>query len=245
MKLSAKTSSAILRVVVCSMAVPLGVTACSDLGPAANHTSDDTSVAGNPAVIEIHNGSGSVRVTPGNAVQIHREIAYRSHAPSAVPSQANGTLALSADCDNCRIDYTLTVPAATKISVFGGSGSVDIEGVSEVTYRGGSGSATIRKIAGPVDVESGSGSVSLSDVAPAVAATTKSGDIGIELSAAPNKLTAHSKSGHISVTVPAHPYRIDTHTDSGSIHNGIPNVAGAANTLTVASGSGDIDLTTS
>ncbi|QIS22046.1 DUF4097 family beta strand repeat-containing protein [Nocardia terpenica] len=243
MQRSARQLSAILGTVACGMVVPFGA-ACSDLGPASDHIADDALVTGSPAVIEIHNGSGSVRVTPGDAVHVHREIAYRSHAPAAVPDRADGTLVLSAECDRCRIDYTVTAPASTKVVIFGSSGSVDVEGVSQVTYRGVSGSATIRKIAGPVDVQSGSGSVTVSDVAPTVTATTTSGNIGIDLSTAPNRLTAHSGSGHVSVTVPAHPYRIETHTDSGSVHNKIPDTAGAADTLTVDSGSGDIDLAT-
>ncbi|KZM69931.1 DUF4097 family beta strand repeat-containing protein [Nocardia terpenica] len=239
-----KQSSAILATAACCAVVPFAA-ACTDLGPALNHTADDTSVSGSPAVIEIHNGAGAVRVTPGNAVHVHREIAYHSQVPQSPPTHADGALVLSAECDSCRIDYEITAPAATKIDVEGGAGAVDIEGVAQVTYHGGSGAVTIKQIAGPVDAQSGSGGVTISDASSTVSAVTKSGGIGIDLTAPPTRLSARSGSGHVSVTVPAHPYRVEAHTDSGSIHGKIPNTPGAADALTVGSGSGDIDLATS
>lgn len=59
MNRSARQLSAILGAVASGTVVPFGA-ACSDLGPASDHLADDALVAGNPAVIEIHNGSGSV-----------------------------------------------------------------------------------------------------------------------------------------------------------------------------------------
>ncbi|MCX5047754.1 MULTISPECIES: DUF4097 family beta strand repeat-containing protein [unclassified Streptomyces] len=225
-------------------AAVLGASGCQ--GSALNEgplkqMSADTSVTGRVTSVSIEDGRhGSVRVHPGKdgAVTIHRTVHYHDSAkPHPDQSLSDGSLTFSNGCDNCYIDYDLTVPATAKVSASNSSGAVDITGVAAVKVSTDSGEVTLDRIAGPVDVDSSSGAVHGAGLGKGAAtANSSSGRIDLAFAERPNSVTTHSSSGAVELSVPGGPYAVTAHTSSGSRSVSVPTGSGPAISVTTSSG---------
>ncbi|MBO2458324.1 DUF4097 family beta strand repeat-containing protein [Actinomadura violacea] len=215
-------------------------TGCADdFGPATNHAKDSATVTGAAPVVDIHNGSGSVRIVAGaGPVKVHRTMDYHHTRPGPIPRTAgsDGTLRLAADCDGCKIGYELTVPPATQVRVHGGSGRVDVSGVAQVRYDGGSGTVGVTRVTGPVQVRTGSGSVDVSHVGAAVTIRAASGDIGLaDVGGAVVAVTSHGDLHASGLRAPS----VEGRIGSGSLKL---DFATAPQRVTAQSGSGNIEI---
>jgi hypothetical protein len=211
-----------------------------DEGPLKQMTAD-ASVTGRVTSISIQDARhGSVRVHPGNdhTVAIHRTVHYHDSAkPRPGQSLSDGSLTFSKGCDDCYIDYDLTVPATAKVNVSNSSGAVDITGVAAVKVSTDSGAVTLDRIAGAVDVDSSSGAVHGAGLgAGAATAHSTSGRIDLAFAQRPNSVTTHSSSGAVELTVPGGPYAVTAHTSSGSRSVSVPTGSGPAISITTSSG---------
>jgi Toastrack DUF4097 len=148
------------------------------------------------SVVRLDVGSGSVTVRRGPVDRI--ALATRSWSwrdPGTSWTRDGDALQLNGCGWGCSIDYDLVVPAGTRVEGKSGSGSVHVQGASAV------------------DVEVGSGSIDVRDVAGAVHASTSSGSVVLDRVTGP--ATAHSSSGSVSGTELAGP--VDATTSSGSV----------------------------
>ncbi|NUP31468.1 MAG: DUF4097 family beta strand repeat protein [Streptomycetaceae bacterium] len=211
-----------------------------DEGP-LKQMSADTSLTGRVTSVTIEDARhGSVRVHQGSdgKVVIHRTVHYHDSAkPHPGQSLSDGSLTFSKGCDDCYIDYDLTVPATAKVSASNSSGAVDITGVAAVKVSTDSGAVTLDRIAGAVDVDSSSGTVRGADLgAGAATAHSSSGRIDLAFARRPDSVTAHTSSGAVQLSVPGGPYAVTTHTSSGSRSVSVPTGSGPAISVTTSSG---------
>lgn len=150
--------------------------------------------------VRLEGGSGrvSIHTGSGSTASIEQTIQYRGDRPAVATHQlAAGTLVLDTDCGrHCSADYRVTVPRGVMVTGRLGSGDIDLAGVASV------------------DVESGSGTISVADVSGNVTAQTGSGDI-----------TARGIGGNVQV-----------HTGSGVI-----TASDVAGTTTAGATSGDVN----
>ncbi len=205
------------------------------------------------ASLDIRTGSGNVTVTRGNSgtVSITGKITARgSEGMSAEekvrlieanpPITQRGNAITIGQFDNrelrqnVSISYEVVAPQRT-----------------ELLARTGSGDEKVTGIAGPVKIESGSGSLSLSDIGGETKATTGSGDVrldnikgpvkvttgsgGIKAEGIGGEFTGNTGSGSITMRQDA-PGPVNVNTGSGDIV-----LKGVNGELRAGTGSGDID----
>ncbi|MFE0625979.1 hypothetical protein ACFW3D_03325 [Streptomyces sp. NPDC058864] len=142
--------------------------------------------------LTVHNVNGTVRVTAGSGpVSVVETLEYGAVKPTTRHQVKDGTLELTGtgcgDSSPCRVDYTVTVPAATPVTVRLGNGDVDVEGVT-----------------GPVDLTTRNGGVRGAALG-AREATLKSenGTVEAAFAAAPRDVDAGTGNGAVTVVVPA------------------------------------------
>jgi DUF4097 and DUF4098 domain-containing protein YvlB len=224
---------------------------------------DDARVAGGVTSIDLTGGGdGDVKVQsgPGSGVDIHRTIDYRGKTkPRPGQQVTNGVLTFTKGCSNCSVSYLLTVPAATRLEIHNGSGSINVADVAAADVESGSGDVRVRNVPGQVRAYTGSGSVrvdtvggqtdlhaSSGDIVAAgvhggtLRADTGSGSVNLNFSAAPSSVRAETGSGDLHITLPDGPYRIDHSTGSGDEHVRIDDDPTATATVYANTGSGSI-----
>ena len=228
---------------------------------AGNPNFDRTLSTGGSPNVSVSTPSGYIHIHPGSDNQVH--IAAHLHANSGgwfsgsfgnpdqridqivanPPIQQNGNDIVIGERQtrdlyrNITIDYEITVPRASFLSTFSGSGDIETQDVGQnVKAESGSGSVRIRGVHGPVILRSGSGDIELDEQGPGdIRAETGSGSI--RLRGVNGGLNAQTGSGDIEIFGQiANDWRLQT--GSGSIR---PNLGdGARFNLTATTGSGDI-----
>ncbi|WP_026122205.1 DUF4097 family beta strand repeat-containing protein [Nocardiopsis halotolerans] len=171
------------------------------------HDSDTSSFSG-PQAVEFDNGTnGDVTFTRGDGDEVRVERAMRG-TPFSVPTESveedDGVLELEASCAglpffDCWIDYEITVPAGTDLTVETTIGRIVTEGVDGVLDLGSTvGSVRVSGNSGDVTIETGSGEIDVSGVEGSLEAETASG--GITAHGAGEHLKVASVSGEVDVS---------------------------------------------
>ncbi|MEU3461315.1 DUF4097 family beta strand repeat-containing protein [Streptomyces sp. NPDC006733] len=210
---------------------------------------DDAKVAGQVSAVEVGTGSGDVRIRPGTGggVTIHRTVHYDGDTkPTPGQKVENGRLTFTDGCDDCSIDYELTVPAGVSVKVSTGSGDVDVQGVASANLKTGSGDLDVAGIPGALTTVAGSGDLTATGLGGSdVSATASSGEIQLTFAKPPQKLAVKASSGDVVVHVPGGPYATDVSTGSGDEHVTVPTDPSATARIQVKTGSGDVTLSRS
>ncbi|WP_116247036.1 DUF4097 family beta strand repeat-containing protein [Nocardiopsis sp. FIRDI 009] len=160
-----------------------------------------------------------------------------------VAEEDGGTL-VAAECEglwflggDCAVDYDVTVPEGTEVTVSTVSGRVRVENVNgTLDLSSTSGAVVVRGNVGDVAASSTSGAVELSGVEGAVAARTTSG--GITASGAGEALSAESVSGGVDVSGFAARV-VEAASTSGSVA-----VGGGFESAEVSTTSGGVEVVT-
>jgi DUF4097 and DUF4098 domain-containing protein YvlB len=153
----------------------------SSLAFAAEGSFERTVQVSGPVNLQIETGSGSISVRPGSASEIHvtgriRASSWFGSAEDAIrkiennpPIQQSGNDIRIGHIDdpelrrNISISYEVLAPANTQLRSSTGSGSQEISG-----------------LAGPIEINTGSGSLKISDIGSGVRAHSGSGSIVID-----------------------------------------------------------------
>ena len=238
-------------------------------------------------------GSGRIQITAGPDSQVHVRAHVRagSFAGGDVqnriqqisqnpPIRQSGNVIHIGDVDpeqrrlynNITIDYEIAAPRTVALNLRSGSGDVEVDNLGRFLKAiTGSGSVRAHGVAGPTDLQTGSGDVELNQSGPGeVHAQTGSGSIRVHGLA--GGLNAHTGSGDIeadgTLSGPAHldtgsgsirvhigpsaHYSLDAGTGSGTVrypggynsdarHVNTP-INGGGPTLHAQTGSGDIQI---
>lgn len=233
-------SAIALGVVASACGIHIGITDYAKSMPA------DAQVSGPVTEVNVQSDSGTIKIHSGagSGVTINRTVHYSSGHPHPSQSVQNGVLTFTKSCNNCSIDYDLTVPASVKVTARADSGDVKVRGVASADINTSSGTLTATDIKGDVTAQNDSGDVNLTSVGGTLDLSTSSGTIngsalggtiaqakddsgGIKLAftTVPMSVTAHSASGDVRVKVPQYSptapstrvsYVVNTKTASGS-----------------------------
>ena len=136
---------------------------------------------------------------------------------------------------NVSISYEVTTPPQTYLASHTGSGDQRVEGLRRgVNVATGSGTLTLADLAGRTEVETGSGDIEISGVQGRVKASTGSGTLRARGIAGP--FWGHTGSGDVTLEQSA-AEEVEVETGSGEVQ-----VRGARRALKVTTGSGDVRL---
>ncbi|GHC80780.1 hypothetical protein GCM10007079_19980 [Nocardiopsis terrae] len=223
------------------------VTAVSVLGNVVVHQTDrDDSFAGVSALELTNETGGQVTLRGGDGDEVLLERSLRG-SPLSEPDEdvdADGdTLAVDTDCDGfpffttCAVDYEVTVPAGTRVTVETVSGGVHARGLEgELSVEGVSGGVQVAEQNGDTRIETVSGRITLEGMEGAVTAHSTSG--GITAGGEGPLLDVSTTSGTVSAAdFTAEEVRAES--VSGSLELG-----GGFTTLEASSTSGSVDIAT-
>jgi hypothetical protein len=188
--------------------------------------------------LEVTTEAGNVTVQGSDAaaVSVTRSIYRVPVAPQETVKHDGDLLHIESRCpqDNtptapCRIDYDITVPRATLVTLLAASGDLTSTGLS-----------------GPLAAKSVSGDVRLDEHrSTSTVAETTSGDVEVHMLDRPQTLSATSVSGDVEVRVPdAGPYLVNATTVSGDAEVGVRSDPGARSQLNLRTTSGDLSVST-
>lgn len=173
--------------------------------------------------VRISGGSGDVTII-GDAtagVEVRRTARYGDSAPQDSVAVNGTVLTLDTDCGhNCSASYEVHLPRGAKVSGSNGSGDVRLSGVSTVDIEVGSGDITVTGATGAVTVHSRSGDVRLHDIGGSVRADVSSGDLDADGLRA--EVVLDSSSGDVTVGLTA-AANLTVRADSGDVTARIPD----------------------
>ena len=197
--------------------------------------------AGGPGHVEIR-GAATVRIgfgVPADAVKLAE--AFAAHP--AIEQQGNA-VRLTPPADEAQrraitVNYTLRVPADTRLVTISDSGATTVSGVAgPVSTTTQSGAIALRGLGGDVRVRTGSGAVAV-DLAGGGMVDVESGSSAIDVTGVHGALRTLTRSGHTTVRGTAGaPW--DVQTGSGAITATIGGAAGFE--VDAASGSGSVKV---
>ncbi|MEE8437887.1 MAG: DUF4097 family beta strand repeat-containing protein [Candidatus Neomarinimicrobiota bacterium] len=220
---------------------------------------EKTYKTGKTAILDVSNSSGDVSVKRGgnevivvgliraghswkmSAYKADEVAKYVKDNPPITHSGKKVTIKKIASEDSrvIYIDYEITVPRNTRVSISTGSGDlevIDVYGPADLST--GSGDVFIQGVEKGAELSTGSGDITGKDLASDVSASTGSGDISMKFSE-PADVRASTGSGDI--TLDNLEGSLVARTGSGNA-----SISGtAADEWKVSTGSGDVDVTLS
>jgi hypothetical protein len=190
-------------------------------------------VAGPVARLEVMTTAGRVTVRGSDApgVSVTRSTFREPVAPEETVRRDGDLLQIRSGCPQdgtaapCRIDYDITVPRATLVTLLAASGDLTTTG-----------------LAGPLAARSVSGTVRLDrHRSSSTVVESTSGDIAVDLLDRPETLSVTTVSGDLRVRVPDEgPYELDATTVSGDVEVGVRSDPAARSRLNLQTTSGDL-----
>ncbi|WP_020577392.1 DUF4097 family beta strand repeat-containing protein [Actinopolymorpha alba] len=190
--------------------------------------------------ITLEPGAGdiTVRTAAVSDVEITSRVRHRGVAPEETYRIDGTELLLDTNCGRrCRVSYDVVAPEGVAVGGENGSGDVDLTGVDAVDIELGSGDLTVNGASGVVHARTGSGNLTVNDVSAAVEARTGSGNIRGDELAGP--VTAQAGSGDIRLALDA-PESVRASAASGSVDLVVPE---GKYRVRQRSGSGSGDIT--
>ena len=174
-------------------------------------------------------------------IDIRRRVLYPNRAPSIADTIqfAGGVVTLSTSCgEQCTVSNEVLVPVpGLKVTGRNDSGDLTLHGASDVDIEAGSGDVTVDGATGTVRVRAGSGDVKLTGIAGPATVTVGSGDVtGHDLRG--TRTSIEVSSGDITLNLPG-TGDVTALTGSGDIHVNVPD---RTCRVVANAGSGDLNL---
>jgi hypothetical protein len=193
-------------------------------------------IAGSVTRLEVVTTAGRVTVRGSDApgVSVTRSTFREPVAPEEAVRRDGDLLQIRSRCPQedtaapCRIDYDITVPRATLVTLLAASGDLTTTGLT-----------------GPLAARSVSGTVRLDrHRSSSTVAESTSGDVAVDLLDRPETLSVTTVSGDVRVRVPDEgPYELDATTVSGDVELGVRSDPAARSRLNLQTTSGDLVVT--
>ena len=207
---------------------------------AADGTFDTSLTVDEPITLVVDTGSGSIDVRPGtgNEVTIHGEVRFNRRFFFSKPKNTDEMLRQLQDNPpvelsngRLRVGHIEDRDLRKRVSI---SYEITVPASTEVRADSGSGSITITDVAANVEASAGSGSVTLQNIGGSVDAATGSGSIRADGVA--GAFTGDTGSGNIYLVQTA-PGDVDVETGSGS-----SELKGVIGALSAEAGSGSVKI---
>lgn len=222
-----------------SLVILLVTTMWAPIAPAADGAFEERLPAGDIVSLDVTTGSGSIKVRPGtgNVAVVHGEIRvnkrfiFKPKDSSEIVQQILDNPPVLLNGSELRVGHISDRRIRDRVSI---SYDIMVPAGTTVEVDTGSGSITIADITAQVDAEAGSGSIRLTNIGASVKADTGSGSIIADGVAGSFK--GSSGSGKIALTQNA-PGDVKVSTGSGS-----SELRGVIGALSANAGSGSITV---
>jgi hypothetical protein len=191
------------------------------------HTRLDFSTTEKVAVTEIRISGGSGNVTvrgdgPAGQVRIDRVVRYRGAEPARTYRFDGTVLHVETRCGrNCSVTYDIQAPPTVAVRGGNGSGNVDVSDVAAVDVEIGSGNITVADATGDVAVRTRSGNIAVGRVAGNLTASATSGTVeATEIRGGTARVDVRSGDVTLELTGPAD---VSASATSGNISLSVPD----------------------
>jgi hypothetical protein len=225
----------------------VALTACAFLQP-VERFSDETAVTETIETIEIDQPQGEVTVRgddDATEVTVARTVSYRGDRPDAAEEthEVNGDVLLLGGCGrNCKVDYTIELPAGVDVRGSTTNGEIELADVGEVEVSTTNGRIDLDGVSGRVEVESSNGRISGEGLnGDGIRVQTSNGAIELEVATAQD-VEARTSNGSIELTVPPDTYRVTADTSNGRTDIGVANDADGRFALDLHTSNGSITV---
>ncbi len=208
------------------LGLTLALTGCGAAFGLNERAEQSYDVTDKVTTLEIGTGSGEVVIAGSDRSGVHvkESLRWSGDRPADGHRVDGDTLKLEYDCNTCSIDYRVDIPRGLAVHVETGSGSI-----------------TLRDLAGRVTASTGSGDIDTRGLAGAeVSADTGSGEVRLRFAEAPRQVSVETGSGDAEVRVPDGTYRVTAETGSGERSVEVAHDRAASRTIVVKAGSGDV-----
>ena len=185
--------------------------------------------------LRVRSGSGEIVVseTDRSGIRVTETMHWRGDdKPKATHPVAAETVTLSYDCPT-RVGWN-------SCSV---DYKVEVPKTMKVDVETGSGTITLRALTGQLTANTGSGDIEAGNLGSKKAfAETGSGNVTLKFTTAPEDVELETGSGDAAVTVPDGSYAVSTETGSGEEKVEVTSEKSAPNKLVLTTGSGDASV---
>jgi hypothetical protein len=222
------------------------------------------------ARVTIDNANATVRPGSGDLISLSGTLRGSLARPTFSSRSAASGLTLHSQCWSwagfCSLKYEITAPAALPLTVFDGSGNLNVSGFrGHVTLSNDSGELGASDLAGTISLSNGSGDITASDLngdgvqlsdgsgnifvgglaATDVAGNNGSGDITLTFTKVPRQVNVTDGSGNITLVLPGGPtlYHVEASSQSGSSNVSVKQARSSPYVIIASSGSGNVKVT--
>lgn len=217
--------------------------ACDRLAPWSKFEDDATAGKVSSVRLDLRSGGVTLRGKPGlSKVSVHREVEYQGDRPEGATHKVEGGALVLKGCgEDCKVRYTVDVPAGVPVSGKTSSGSVSVSAVGAVDVSTNSGRITMDGVDGAVHARTSNGRIKGTGLRGTVQAQTSNGEI-VLAPATPQDVRAKTSNGGITVTVPGGRYQVAAKTNNGDKKVGIADDPGGAHKLDLTTSNGGITV---
>jgi hypothetical protein len=187
--------------------------------------------------LTVKGGASDVEVrggAPAGTVRVQRHLSWGPGRPEPQPREtfSGRTLTIDAGCDESFLSWCSIDYVVT------------VPDATTVDVDTGSGDVTVSGALGRVDLVAGSGDIDATELAAtSLSGRTGSGDIDVQLTAAAASVDLRAGSGDVSVRLPQdRAYAVSTDSGSGDREVTVRTDPAADDRVSVATGSGDIEV---
>jgi DUF4097 and DUF4098 domain-containing protein YvlB len=225
--------------------------------------------SGGRARVTIDNADATVRPGSGDQISLNGTLGGSLARPTFSSRSAASGLTLRSRCWSwagfCSLKYDITAPAGLPLTVFDGSGNLNVSGFrGHITLSDGSGDLGASDLAGTISLSSGSGDITasalgghgirLSDgsgdifvsglAATDVVGNDGSGDLTLTFTKVPTQVNVTDGSGDITLVLPPGPtrYHVEASSQSGSSNVSVKQARSSPYVIIASNGSGNITI---
>jgi hypothetical protein len=249
---------AIVVLAIIAVVVAGGVWVWKSFGPSARHTQQQSKTYDDKVTaLDITGNSGVIRLIADDSdtVKVERKLRWTKNRPKSTESVSGGKLTIkqtgcgdgfSLGFNQCNIDYTIHLPAATKVTAAADSGEIFTTGIKgAMSLHADSGDVSVngsgKKLSASVD----SGNVIGRNLkATDVTVNADSGDATLDFLTAPDKVKGTVDSGDIMMSVPKDgtAYKVTAVVDSGNKVIEVKKSDSSKHVISVQADSGDLTV---
>jgi len=229
------------------------LSACIQVGEPETRAFQKVFPVNGPVILDMENGSGSVRITAAGegSVRVRGEVRLyeyllasgrRQRMEETIQkppiNQVGDVLRFTrlerSPSGNVRINYTIEVPVKTEVRLRNGSGDIVVQGVEgPVQMETGSGDMQVSDIQQRVQLRASSGDITVRNVRGELVAGASSGDI--QADDISGDIRAETSSGDIRIGRPGH--KVQARARSGDVE-----ISGISADLRVSTTSGECQV---